>query len=354
MFSYGSFGPLGQQFTDAYDGIWREFKRLWDEHRTTGRGVPEFEAAIRAAATPSGFWLDAMIALGHHFNAMTVASLLDFWPLYQRCFQPSLAAGQTISADTGRIMLAGELNRCRITAAKTPQFEAPRLMLNAVSYGPFTEEQLVHINAYHPKLLEGACGSGYLIQVLRNRPRPVDAIGFDLNVYQAGTASGVTVGITEALPWTEELASQDLLQRGGIELIPVLCPGRTLLISYPEPGGEFAVDALRAFREAGGRRFLFKVGGFIGRHTDLTGTYTPPENPGRNIRDFFEELAKYWGPARQVPAWVPGLYENNLLDFELLSGPRFFSWEVQAGTQPARKTPKERAAERKKLRRRGK
>ena len=53
----------------------------------------------------------------------------------------------------------------------------------------------------------------------------------------------------------------------------------------------------------------------------------PPKNPGANLSYFFDELAKYWQQASDSTTWVPGLFENNLLCFELRDEPQLLPGE---------------------------
>jgi SAM-dependent methyltransferase len=241
--------------------------------------------------------------------------------------------------------MRANLNQARMLAQQ--QLRDQRYLMNGISYGPFTEAQLRFVVEHHPRLLEIGCGSGYAISILRERG--VDAIGIDPGSYRnLNLEDGSSADILHSYEWSAQLLEAGALLQGSVELIAEHSEDRTLLISWAEPGSRWPTDAVEAFRAAGGKRLLLKLGGFVGVHFSPDPGYRAPENPGLNIVAFFEEIAKWWQQSRKSPEWIPELFENNLLSFELRDSPQLLAWEEgatrAADAEPAVESrPKERS-----------
>ena len=349
MFTFNRFGPMGNLFTELSTGVWEALEAAYAA-RNAEFGAPNARTFVERQMTPGGVMLDRLMALQAHFGLET-DDLMKTWPLLARCFAPQPTPLQQLVADQGNLVKRAEFNTLRQRVLLQPGIQALRMQLNPVSYGPFTEPQLDYLARHHRSTVEVGAGSATAVAAFR--AAGIDAIGLEPGNYQIavwtpGAEEPQRIEITQAFDWTRDLLAAGHLLKASVEALTAEMAKRTLVISWPEGGSKFPQEAVSRYRELGGARLLFKIGGFIGRHESPDPGYVPPRNPGKNIWAFFEELAKYWGPPRQQVPYEPKLFENDLWEFERIPTPRTLWWEAPA---PAtQKSPKQRAAERKKKR----
>ncbi|MCB0324346.1 MAG: hypothetical protein KDD69_12270 [Bdellovibrionales bacterium] len=333
--SYASFGPYGPQF-EEFAGIVRQV--------TESAYAPgNLRRDVRSAFHPSGFWADRLMTLSQAFGGVRVEEFPAFWAAFAQVFRPALQDGRTLFGDMSGVLARAKVNQARATAQAATRHL--RLQLQGICYGPYTERQLMFLKENHKRIVELGSGTGYLLSVLR--ARGIDAIGIEPGAYRATSLlDGSLPQIDNAYDWSKALHEEGALLRGSTELLPEHAAGRSLLLSWPEPGSLWPVEAIRIYREHGGKRLLLKLGGYVGLHFSPDPGYRPPVHPGANIRAFFEELAKFWSQSERSPDWEPELLENNLWSFEVRTAPRIFTWETDEGALSIPMTPEELRAER--------
>ena len=328
MFNYDSFGPAGTDFTRVYGELWRYFESNWRRAREV-RNFPDLAAAVRDTITVPRFWYEKVFAVEKLLGAnLGDAYLTALWAQLGHAFQPGGWSDWGTQGRDPKFELTKVLNGCRIvTPTNAPALYAQRMTVNPISYGPFDDDQLTYMAGLGP-IVEGACGSAYLMALLRERGQ--DAIGFDNNAYQGVNLLGTAV--TEAPhPWRERMSAEGHRRVGSYELLSEdWAKGRTLCFFYPPPADAFTAELLRAYRLAFAseqlpKRVVFKVGGLIGKHTVVTaGGFRAAGDPATNLMNFFREVAQWWGPPQSfaAPHWNAPQYENGMFALELLASPR--------------------------------
>src|SRR5262249_1461800 len=158
-----------------------------------------------------------------------------------------LRSGQELAADRRQVLLRAALEEA-INAARTQEpLWSVRRKLNETCYGPFSDLEMGYLMDRHPRLLEIGAGSGYFAWVFSRAGG--DMVAIDNNRYEITPDSS---------PWARELLEQGHLIVGGPERVAEFTAGRTLLISWPEPGSAFPAVALEAYAAAGGKYVALK------------------------------------------------------------------------------------------------
>ncbi len=317
--NYNSFGQFGSLFTQVYTTEWEIFMTFCEQN------LPHvnLQNELKRCFDPTGFWVDKFMSLQYAFpGSMEMQANIEFWPMFTNTFTPKLKSINSFM-DIEVVGLRANLNQFRMLAKK--QTSQLRLPANSISYGPFTEKQLEYLALSHPKIVEIGCGSGYGVSVFLQRG--INAVGIDPGDYVNLDLSKETMaGVSESYPWSEKLRQSGNLIKGSSELLTDFSDS-SLLLSWPEGGSKWPVDSLREYRECGGKKLLLKLGGYIGVHFSPDPDYIAPVDPGANIVAFFKELAKNW---KQTPTeWIPELFENNLLTFELRTKPQSMGHQIK-------------------------
>lgn len=336
MVNFDTFGRFGTQFTTlAKKGhTTAESNYAFWKLRSDLTQNDDYRSACEAVNTAEGIWWDHCLALEKMFG-VAIHEFHQLWGSLRLAFAPQFRPLGQIQQEPTKMAQRLGLIACALSGTgyipgdQVKDQEIPRLraQLNPVCYGPFTEAQLQHVVRYHASVIDYACGSGYLVAVLRNRN--FDAVGIESGRYRLSGPTQGTVAIYEAYDWSLKLHEAGHLIRGDI---PSICAfsRRTLLLSWPEGGSSYPADVLKLYRELGGKRLLLKLGGFVGHHSTTDPNYEKPQNPKQNLVAFFEEIAQWWGPPAVSPAFDPLLYHNNLFEFEVLNSARRLWWEESA------------------------
>ncbi len=314
--SFGSFGPC---FTMAERHIRAQFEAGWREMKgRTDPTLPDLEQAL-AMFDPTAFWVGPFLGLRDHFH-VPENTMRSRWNDFRSLFRPQLGQLEAMLGDPHRRKVCGAIARLESLLHQNTVADSLRSVTRLVCFGPYDELQMEYIARHHPAVVEMAAGSGYLIRTLRQRG--VDAVGIESNAYDFGTDDRQNrQGVLDMFEWTAALITAGHLIRGSVERLPDLAKDRTLLLSWPEPGSRFPVEALEAYRAAGGKRLLFKLGGFIGvlsRGGTQPVDTTNYRRTGTNCEAFFEALNRHWGPpSGPAPPYQPLMFFNNLWAFEL-------------------------------------
>ncbi|MFN8393003.1 MAG: hypothetical protein U0136_22100 [Bdellovibrionota bacterium] len=310
MLRFDNFGLYGRQFTEFWADFWTKFREHWPRFASQYEISQSFDNAIRQAWTPTNFWYGRLAYLSNRegFAVTPADDLLGFWRVFRKLFNPCLEAQPNDALHRVSECLA----LCQYSVQTLYSGVQPRrVALDSMCYGPYTDEQMTYLLSF-PNIWEVGAGSGYLVNVLRNRGN--NAYGCDANTYD----------IMDSHPWTGELEAAGHLKRGGPELVPEDCSNTTLLISWPEPGARFVVEAMRLFREHGGKNMVLKLGGYVGRYQPsarLRVSYRPDHDAGRNIEAFFLELAENWEAPATPPPYERELFWNNVWAFRVREQP---------------------------------
>ena len=301
--NYDSFGILGPAFQKLHEQRWTAAETTWDSLRARPYNVktevvdlPPLKEAMETYLHLSDMLVERFIFWSDRDPAFIGKTVTPFWNnTLRKIFMPWLPDMLTSIGDTRRHQIRREL---QVNISKATHLNRQDA-LSMGCYGPFTASQLEYVLQNDPRLIEAGAGSGYFLACFEQLGG--DGIGFDSNRY----------GISDKpLPWTESMRAS-----GRLRLIDGLPPDedfrdRTLLISWPEPGGALPLEALNRYTALGGRRVLFKLGGFVG-----SSVQTPAEQA--NVFGFFRTLAAKWGeaPLELRPQFDPLLAENNLFVF---------------------------------------
>ncbi len=310
------FGMLGELYASLFHQARHHSRDLWrDCEYFDGR---EFDEVIRAEAGLESVW------------AVTVRQAVQadmLLPSYADKILDGMSevvnAGLPKSArvDLARFPVDERIQgihyliyRPRQLSSKNPdnQFVAPAesgsaiVDGNTICFGPFCERELEFVVQHHPRIFEVGAGTFYAGSVLEELG--VDIIAVDNGHYESSVA---------IFPWQTESQRKQLKLGNYDALLEKESEGRTLLMSWPEPQAPYPARVLRNYREAGGKSFLFKLGGyFSGQYTQVHGR--PPEYQPSAKWELWDELIENWQLDPRLP-FEPWLIHNSLLAFELRS-----------------------------------
>jgi hypothetical protein len=295
---FSSFGPGGPDFQEFFGLFWMSFKASSEVAGINPTNL------LRASSEwhRAHFWWQLMISTTVLFE---VRSPVKVWESMRKAM-PNLPNGWNMAVDFDGIKAFGKLAEIVQALKLHPNIQPERYRLNQACHGPYTEAQMEFLLERHPRILQICAGSGYFAREFARRGG--DIIALDDN--RAGYLR------PDVFAWTKEAMELGILLQGGIDRIAEFAKGRSLLVSWAEPGGEALPEALAAYHKAGGEGFLFKPGGFVGQRISADPNYPHPKDPGENILRFFELLARYWVEDAEVPQWEPMLFENNLCAFK--------------------------------------
>jgi hypothetical protein len=302
--NFNTFGDVGVVFSHAYSNLFAQSCAAWAQH-----SAKPWNEVLAEHMNPSYLWFSSVYSLHQSFG-LPVADVFEVWKRLRLAFtEPLLAKDEIPKGVDERSQMLSLFAHDQQHAFKRFANHA----LNCVSYGPFDEEQLEFLSQNCARGVELGCGSGYLVDVLRKRG--LDVIGIDSNAYKAidGDGSDKSPGIMDMCPWSDRLRGENCLIQGDETTLADYATDRNLIISWPMPGSSFPFHALKAFREAGGKRFFFKLGGLVGTY----GGSQPSPESGQGLLKFFEEIGTYWGPSENAPKYNPLHLFNNLWCFDL-------------------------------------
>jgi hypothetical protein len=282
--NYSDFGPMGVHFQQFWTDVFDEMKRRFDL-QVCAEAQPVDSAFERFVKLPhafhrSGFWMLNLAQMLSDAKVLSQDALMDLVRLANLSFRPNFGL-DSFPPSVVRMLYAA--HNLQVLLLREKEFEVQHAKLNELCHGPFSAEEIAYLTANHLRILDAACGSGYLLLELERRG--FDAVGFDNHRYNLNNWTAA---------WQHDLCRRGLLRRGSVELVTELSRDRALLLSFPEPRSAFAANALRVYTEAGGRHFLFKPGGFTGSlRTDAT-ALDMSASTYKNVIAFLEFLAANW------------------------------------------------------------
>jgi hypothetical protein len=306
-FNFDLFGPVGIVFTIAYRNNWGLMEGIWKQNFGTSLSsvLPQF-------FTQSHFWHMTFKALEGPFR-LPSGNAERTWHKFRHAFSiPLIEWSRIDTRDTSYL----NFNSFIGNMTTQPQIQFTNRCLCGVSYGPFNTDQLEYMDRECKNGFELGAGSGYLIDVLRSRG--LNVIGVDSNVYKQQAGGSLDAGIMYGGMWSTRLIGDGFLKEADESEVASMSKDRTLIISWPMPGSDFPYKALKAYREAGGKKFIFKLGGLIGTYAGSK----PTAQAGLDILNFFDEIGTHWGPAKTCPEFDALMVHNNLWSFEILDSPR--------------------------------
>jgi hypothetical protein len=303
--SFARFSEMGPDFQRLHQMRWQLMHGYWN----TAKDSPKYrhlsfsplDDMLRLYATASEFWfMSIMLAFALHKPWPNPQAVKQLWQSLRTVFLPPLRA--ELENDQAQPFLAA-LTEVLTSIEENSDFTALRRRLISHCYGPFSDEELAYVEQKDRRIVEVGGGSLMLARALHDWG--IDIIAVESGKYDSEWAHTAH---------QKYLAGQGRFIKGGVERLAEFAAGRSLLISWPEPGSDFPAKALKTFADNGGRRFLLKLGGFCG----VVSARQRVSNPGQNIRCFFDQLIKGWhevaDPAR--PLFCPSDEQNSLLVFE--------------------------------------
>ena len=309
--SFRNFGSYGAMF----DVLAANFDDLTQLHWQNRRQVPAIsplpdESEVFAEQVKlldrSSVWLNSIVALTQF--GLPREDLSELWSRLAPAVVSEPESFEVIMAPDRAGWRTNHQNLFQIhSIARYSQSGSAMLKVtDPFCFGPFSNGQLEYLKRHHPRLFDWGGGSGYLVSTLIEHG--IDARGYDSNDYrQRSSAEAAKI---EPFPWTEGLVATG---RYSITAPLVIDPDETLGMFWPAPGSGFPGTVLKAFRESGGRRFLFKLGGYVGVREN---TSANKKLSLTNIMGFLAELGAHWLPAAVKPPFDPSMFFNNLYAFE--------------------------------------
>ncbi len=307
---YSGFGEYGARLQALFEAIWTIATEYWNE-RYSQRFRMSFDEAFNVLDRANEWLVELIVTSNRPYGFLDARSMPDFWSMFREIFCPPFREHHNWTYERlgTSALCAGLFAREMYARAREDQ----RVFLahaetTRICYGPFRQDEMAYLLRHHPKIIEIGGGSGYFASVFSRAGGTITS--YDNDTYQWNR---------EPPPWLFGLKRAGILAEGGAEAA-TRHPDRTLLISWPQGGSVFPFEALRRYRRAGGRRFAFKLGGFMGRATTnlLGGIILPPAQAALNHKRFFKELLRYWRETDDAdrPEHVPEAFLNNLWMFE--------------------------------------
>jgi hypothetical protein len=223
-----------------------------------------------------------------------------FWDSFRIIFNPELPTWEKLASNEKGVEERANLLKVWHGVLYSEPIRSKVMELNKICFGPFSQCQMTTLlKGKEHGFVELGPGGGYLMsEVLKHGG---DIIGLDTNTYQLTHEA--------ASPWTKKLMGEGRLIVANPEEVSKYAK-RTLIISWPEPGADLA---LKAYTDAGGKRLVFKLGGFVG--VQSVPGYIPPSDPAGNCKRFFNLLIAQWKESGS-PAYLRTAMNNNMFCLE--------------------------------------
>ncbi len=302
---YSDFGPYGDMFDDlehvSFEIAQQDFRerRNLDLGETLQRGTRSQTLALLCERYQRVFHL-----LGNYTE--------QFWPKIRTCFYPILPTYKKLFKDAEEHdTLEDALNlisKARSYISDTSRYGA----LQYACFGAFRNDEIQYIARNYRNIIELGAGSGYLTDYLMKYGVNITAL--DKNRYGSLNEEGVA----SMCEWTTHLKKRGVLKVGSqMDLNRENSTKNALLISWPEPGNDFAASAIARYREMGGRDLIFKFGKLGGIRDDKA-TLSVDFYPDA-LWHVFEELHENWQEIKDKkrPKFIVQAEFNNLFCFKV-------------------------------------
>ena len=297
---YGDFGELGPTFQSNFEERWAIAEAEWiklqkeePELRSTKSFLDAFSEQISFSA-----YVYTLFYWQRFEGNLTLANqeVLQHSINWNSYVVPALAWP---TPSSGELNLPASFRRRR-HLIRCYSEAVRKLKTLPECYGKFSRIEMAYALEHHPRIVDGACGSGYFIKEFNRRGG--NAIGFDNATYPF-------LRSPKQFPWMNELIADKLLRVCEVAEVPEEdFRDRTLLISWPVATSPYAAEILERYTNLGGRSFLLKPGGLASASTN---------DEADAFFRLFRVISKHWRQLSppEAPPYRPMHVENNLLVF---------------------------------------